>query len=219
MKKITIKRGLVVLSTTAVMVGAVGFSASSASSTSKTAMTVKYEVTQKQKEAYYKEYGEIIKKVNEANPGKELTLVPFKEFKEEDWVTPEQFEKIAVKRVKMEFSLSKGNDNEIYSISTVTKTKSTTISSYGVSRSINVIGDFTTSYDQDRRRSFFVMCNSITTKLEGTGSWSVSKIKKELTDNERTCAVTIIGEYGLNGISSSHRISQEFYCNADGSVG
>ncbi|UNL87559.1 hypothetical protein [Priestia koreensis] len=219
MKKIgTFKKGLFAISATAITLGALGAGAASASTAPKTAVTQKHELTQKQKEGYYKKYAEIIKAVNAANPGKELTLVPFKQFKQEDWVTPEQFKKIATERVNMKLSVSKGS-NKTYSMSSVTKTKSKTISSHGVSRSINVTGNFNTSYDQDRRRNFFVSCNSITTKLEGTGSWSVSGTTKELIDSGRTYAITIGGKYTLNGISSSHQLSLEFYCNADGSVG
>ncbi|MFM1653177.1 hypothetical protein ACI7RC_13860 [Brevibacillus sp. B_LB10_24] len=56
------------------------------------------ELTQKQKEDYYKQYVEIAAQVDAEYPGKDLTVVPIDEFKPEDWIEPEEFRKICIAR-------------------------------------------------------------------------------------------------------------------------
>ncbi|MFT9849908.1 putative periplasmic lipoprotein [Aneurinibacillus sp. REN35] len=61
------------------------------------------ELTQEQKEDYYKQYVEIVEKVN-SDYDKDLELIPLEEFKPEEWVTPEDFEQIATDRATIEFT-------------------------------------------------------------------------------------------------------------------
>lgn len=64
---------------------------------------VPLELTQEQKEEYYKQYEEIVRKVNsEYNQDLELGLL--EDFKPEEWVTPAGFEHIVTDMATMEFT-------------------------------------------------------------------------------------------------------------------
>lgn len=64
-------------------------------------------LTQEQKEDYHKQYAKIIERVNTEYPDANLELVSLNEFKEEDWVEPEEFRQIAIDRTKLEFVVEK----------------------------------------------------------------------------------------------------------------
>jgi hypothetical protein len=59
------------------------------------------ELTQKQKEDYYKQYVELAAQVTAENPGTNLSVVPIDEFK--DWVEPEEFKKRLIDRANLKF--------------------------------------------------------------------------------------------------------------------
>ena len=69
------------------------------------------DLTQEQKEAYHKQYVEIIEEVNAEYPDADLGILPLNEFGEEDWVQPEEFRQIAIDRTQLEFIVEK---NVIY---------------------------------------------------------------------------------------------------------
>lgn len=60
-------------------------------------------LTQKQKKEYYKQYEEIVRKVN-SKYDEDLELGPFEDFKPEEWVTPEDFRQIVIDMATMEFT-------------------------------------------------------------------------------------------------------------------
>ena len=59
---------------------------------------VPLELTKEQKEDYYKQYVEIVEEVMRECAYTTMEVVPFDEFKEEDWVDPEEFRQMAVDR-------------------------------------------------------------------------------------------------------------------------
>lgn len=61
-------------------------------------------LTQEQKEEYYKQYVEIIEKINAEGGINHLEVVPINEFKPEDWVDPETFIQLAIERANAEFT-------------------------------------------------------------------------------------------------------------------
>ncbi|PLR95784.1 hypothetical protein [Bacillus sp. T33-2] len=67
-------------------------------------------LTQEQKEDYYKQYAKIIEQVNLEYSDTQLELVPLNEFKEEEWVEPDEFRRIASDMATMEFTSSFGGD-------------------------------------------------------------------------------------------------------------
>ncbi|MCM3317497.1 hypothetical protein M3603_12755 [Rummeliibacillus stabekisii] len=60
-------------------------------------------LTQEQKKEYYKQYEEILKKVN-SEYEEDLELSPLEAFKSEEWVTPEDFEQIAIDMATLKFT-------------------------------------------------------------------------------------------------------------------
>ena len=68
---------------------------------------VPLELTKEQKEDYYKQYVEIVEEVIREYSDTTMEVVPFDEFKEEDWVEPEEFRQIAIDRTQLEFVVEK----------------------------------------------------------------------------------------------------------------
>ncbi|MEH7238085.1 hypothetical protein [Bacillus sp. JJ1562] len=62
------------------------------------------DLTQEQKEDYYKQYVEIVKEINAKEGTNHLEVVHIDEFKPEDWVEPEQFRQLAEDRATWEFT-------------------------------------------------------------------------------------------------------------------
>lgn len=66
---------------------------------------VPLELTKEQKEDYYQQYVEIVEEINAEGNGKyTLEVEPFDEFKEEDWIDPEEFRQMAEDRATWEFT-------------------------------------------------------------------------------------------------------------------
>ncbi|MED4402051.1 hypothetical protein [Metabacillus fastidiosus] len=61
------------------------------------------ELTQEQKEDYYKQYQQIVNEINSREPKSTLELVPFEGFKSEDFIEPAEFKKFAIERSNWEF--------------------------------------------------------------------------------------------------------------------
>ena len=62
------------------------------------------DLTQEQKEDYYKQYVEIVKEINAEEGKNHLEVGPIDKFKPEDWVEPEIFRQIAEDRATWEFT-------------------------------------------------------------------------------------------------------------------
>lgn len=63
------------------------------------------ELTHIQKESYYKQYTTIIEDTNSEFPDADLELVPFEEFKSEEWVKPDEFRLIAIDMATQEWEM------------------------------------------------------------------------------------------------------------------
>lgn len=63
------------------------------------------ELTQNQKAAYYKRYATIIEDINLEVPDADLELVPFEEFKSDEWVTLDNFRQIAMDMATTEWKM------------------------------------------------------------------------------------------------------------------
>ena len=62
------------------------------------------QLPQEEREAYYKQYVEIVEEVNAEHSNADLEVVPLNEFAEEDWVEPEKFRQLAIERANLEFT-------------------------------------------------------------------------------------------------------------------
>lgn len=61
------------------------------------------DLSEQQKLKYYKQYKEIVEEINSGNPNATLELVPFEEYKSEDYVELSEFKKYATERASVNF--------------------------------------------------------------------------------------------------------------------
>lgn len=171
------------------------------------------ELSQDQKDAYYKQYVEIVKEVVSEHPGVSLEVAPAEEFQPEDWVDPAIFKKIAEERASAKFVVT---DNKGFSVmSTASASKTATLNSNGASVTLTINGSFETSLAGGRQ--VFSGINSITSSTN-KGSWTQTGYEYDLYDASRTYGITVGGKVTLNGLTSSHNVFVEFYCGATGVV-
>ena len=170
-------------------------------------------LTPQQKNQYYEQYAVIIKTINKKYQNAELELIEQKNFKENDWVTPKRFQKIADQRVQVEFgSTFDFSEKEAFS-----KTK--TIHAKGTSVAISITGTFDTALREEAGRQVFDTVTSITSKpLSSKGTWRQLGYTAILMDGGRAYDVSVGGEFIQHGISSKHNIPLEFYCSAEGAI-
>ncbi len=186
-----------------------------ATNTTKNVKSISVEsLSEQQKEDYYKEYVEIIKEVVVQHPEVSMEIVPFDKFVEKDWVTPEKFRQLAIERINLNFS--KNLVQSVPSTPSTTATKSRTLNAKDVIGTLNITGSFQTQLEGSRQ--MFAGINSLTSKTT-SGSWTQTGYTPELIDGGRTYAIYVGGKYTLNGITTSHNVYMEFYCNSFGSVG
>jgi hypothetical protein len=178
------------------------------------------ELTQKQKEDYYKQYVEIVAEVAAENPGVNISLVPIDEFKPEDWVKPEEFKKYVIDRANATIIVEPQKLDGITPYSGVGATKIATIKIGSTTRSISVTGSFETQYSDIHKRQLFSGVRSITSKVASEGgTWTQTGYEASLIDGGRTYVIIVGGKYTQSGVTTTHLIDVEFYCGAYGSVG
>lgn len=178
------------------------------------------ELSKEQKLEYYKQYEEIVSKINSGNPNSSLELGPFADFTSEDFIKPSEFKKYAIERSNIEFNIVSDSNTGITPFSTAYSSKEKTVKSNGTSVGVTIKGSFDTQYSNVHKRQMFSGINSITTKTS-KGKWTKSTssgYSARLLDGGRTYEVTVSGKITINNLSSSHNIVVEFYCNANGSV-
>lgn len=175
-------------------------------------------LTKKQKEAYYKQYVEIIKEVVAGHPGVEMEVVPFDQYAETDWITPEEFRKLAIDRANLKFGDFRASSSSgPVTLATISKTKSVDFDAKGVAVSLSITGSFETGYNSSLRRQVFTGINSVTSRAS-SGSWTQTGYTPSRIDGGRTYAIYVGGKYVLNSISSTHNLYVEFYCDEKGGI-
>lgn len=173
------------------------------------ASAVSLEMTQKQKESYYKQYANIIEKVN-SDQDADLELVPIEDFKPDEWIEPQEFEKIATDMAELDFVLEPNGDELLH-----TKVFSTSIN--GKTVSININGNFNTNLFEPADRQIFESIDSITSSSNDL-SWEQTGYTARLFDLGRSYVIDIGGEFTYNGITGYRGIYVEFYCSATGAI-
>lgn len=173
------------------------------------ASAVSLEMTQKQKESYYKQYANIIEKVN-SDQDADLELVPIEDFKPDEWIEPQEFEKIAIDMAEFDFVLEPNGDELLH-------TKVFTTSINGKTLSININGNFNTNLFEPADRQIFESIDSITSSSNDL-SWKQTGYTARLSDLGRSYVIDIGGEFTYNGITGYRGIYVEFYCSATGAI-
>lgn len=127
------------------------------------------DLTQEQKEKYYKEYISIVEKVN-TEYNADFVIEPITKFLDEYWVEVKDFEEMLKERINVSFIVSKNND--IYNPSLVPKTVEIhTGSNVAI---LHFEGSFETQLNSNTPdgRQLFSSMNSISSEIEnGSGNW------------------------------------------------
>ncbi|MGE7623724.1 hypothetical protein ACQKMD_11840 [Viridibacillus sp. NPDC096237] len=190
---------------------------------SASASDIQVDLTQQQKEEYYKQYAEIITEVNSEQSEADLELVPFD--KVTDWFKPDEFREIAKERATLQFVYDvKGLEAtkptkglSALGAGTASATKSKGFNARGTSVTLSVTGIFYTEYYDLYKRQLFSGIKSVSSR-SNKGSWSQSGWEYTSMDMGTTYSLTTSGRLEYNNITSSHHVAIEFYCTATGGV-
>lgn len=174
------------------------------------------------KAEYYKEYQAIIQRLA-GESEMEIGLLPASEFAEEDWRSPEEFEKMARQLMKAEIADCENEEVEgellfaARSSVSAAKSKSFTWGDGAYSCTIRVSASFKTQYNAGRQ--YISSVSSISSqKTGGVGTWSPIGSDYRLLDSGRTAEVTVSGQISYAGVYATKILPVEFYCNANGGI-
>ena len=173
-----------------------------------------------QKSVYYEEYKKIVEEVS-SDTDAELTLLPAEDFADEDWRTPDEFEKIVRAFATAEIAVNKNDD--------ITDLASETRYAVAASKNVSFIvennadvtikikADFSTQYHAGRQYVSSVS-NISSSKAIDTGTWQQVGSDYLLLDAGRTAQISVSGNLSYGGVSQEKIITVEFYCSAAGGV-
>jgi hypothetical protein len=176
------------------------------------------ELTQTEKEVLYDQYVEIVAEIESERDGVILEVAPMELFSDEDWITPEKFKQLAIDRANISVEIVPQDANVITPFSTATASKSKTISSSELTRTVTARGSFETGYNSTAGRQVFTGINSLTSSMSGTGKWEQTGYTPSRIDGGRTYTIALSGKFTINGLVSGHHLYYEFYCNPTGGV-
>ena len=170
-----------------------------------------------QKSVYYEEYKKIVEEVS-SDTDVELTLLPAEDFADEDWRTPDEFEKIVKAFAMAEIAVNKMADlvSETRYAVTASKNVSFTVENTA-DIMIKIKADFSTQYHAERQYISMVS-NISSSKATDTGTWQETGSNYLLIDAGRTAQISVSGNISYGGVSQEKIITVEFYCGATGGV-
>jgi hypothetical protein len=184
------------------------------------------ELTQEQKEDYYKQYVEIIEKAMEKKTGLSTEIGPIEGFKESDWKEPQAFEKMIQTGVEAFLATER---ETLASVSTDLKpavtnpngetTKAKYLYFPDILEKIEVTAIFDTQLDEDKSRQLFSKVDAISTKIVSSpGKWEQTFQKATLLDGGRTYRIYIEGIFDLNNLTFEKAFTIEFQCDEFGNI-
>ena len=173
-----------------------------------------------QKSEYYEQYKKIVEEVS-SDTDVELTLLSAEDFADEDWRTPDEFEKIVRAFATAEIAVDKNDDIA----DLVSETRYAVAASKNVSFTvedtadimIKIKADFSTQYHAERQYISMVS-NISSSKATDTGTWQQTGSNYLLIDAGRTAQISVSGNLSYGGVSQEKIITVEFYCGATGGV-
>lgn len=171
------------------------------------------ELTQEQKESYYKEYVNILEKTN-AKYDSDVKILPIEELKATDWVSTEEFSEIAEGMATAVWGEVPSKEISPYAASTGSKTVGTRLK--GKDINVTVKGSFNTILVNDRQ-VFSPFINSITSS-SNIGDWDQIDYTPSLIDGNRTMNVDVSGKWTYNSLYDTTIVSVSFYCSSSGSI-
>lgn len=183
-------------------------------------------LTDEEKRQYYEQYLEIIDRAMQKKVGLSFGVSPIEEFKDEYWITPQQFENdveswleehLATEREKIDNMLI--TPEPVITNADGSTTKTTYIYFPDILKTIEVTGYFETQYNEIYDRQLFIKADKISTKLAyPRGTWEQTSYRVSLIDGGRTYSIRIEGNFDYNGLHFEKAFTIEFNCDVNGKI-
>jgi len=183
-------------------------------------------LTDEEKRQYYEQYLEIIERAMQKKTGLSFGVVPIEEYKDEYWITPQQFENdveswleehLATEREKIDNMLI--TPEPVITNTDGSTTKTTYIYFPDILKTIEVTGHFETQYNEVYDRQLFIKADNISTKLAyPRGTWEQTSYRVSLIDGGRTYSIRIEGNFDYNGLHFEKAFTIEFNCDVNGKI-
>ncbi|MGX1984173.1 hypothetical protein EDD69_1341 [Thermolongibacillus altinsuensis] len=194
--------------------------------TVETASAVTLDLTQEQKEEYYKQYVQIVDKAMEKKPGISIELSPMEDFPLEAWIEPKEFEARIQDMVEQHLETERKKLNALSSTTKEAVTnlngetsKTTYIYVPDTIWQIEVTGKFETQYNPYNGRQLFANADNISSKvISSFATWEQTSYEASLIDGGRTYSIRIEGVLSLSGVSFEKAFTIEFHCNEVGKI-
>jgi hypothetical protein len=194
--------------------------------TVETASAVTLDLTQEQKEEYYKQYVEIVDKAMEKKIGINIELSPMEDFPLEAWVEPKEFEARIQDMVEQHLAREREMLNALSSTTKEAVTnfngetsKTTYIYVTDTTWQIEVTGKFETQYNPYNDCQLFANVDNISSKvISSFATWEQTSYEASLIDGGRTYSIRIEGVLSLHGVSFEKAFTIEFHCDEVGKI-
>jgi len=183
-------------------------------------------LTDEEKRQYYEQYLEIIERAMQKKTGLSFGVVPIEEYKDEYWITPQQFENdveswleehLATEREKIDNMLI--TPEPVITNTDGSTTKTTYIYFPDILKTIEVTGHFETQYNEVYDRKLFIKADNISTKLAyPRGTWEQTSYRVSLIDGGRTYSIRIEGNFDYNGLHFEKAFTIDFNCDVNGKI-
>lgn len=183
-------------------------------------------LTDEEKIQYYEQYLEIIERAMQKKTGLSFGVVPIEEYKDEYWITPQQFENdveswleehLATEREKIDNMLI--TPEPVITNTDGSTTKTTYIYFPDILKTIEVTGHFETQYNEVYDRQLFIKADNISTKLAyPRGTWEQTSYRVSLIDGGRTYSIRIEGNFDYNGLHFEKAFTIDFNCDVNGKI-
>ncbi|MCP1356226.1 hypothetical protein [Aneurinibacillus migulanus] len=183
------------------------------------------ELTQKEKEDYYKQYIEIVEQVMQKKIGINIKVPPMEQFQSKDWIEPKAYETMVQNMVDRYLTVERETLNAVSPTTNKVVTNlngETTTTAYiyipDITCEIEVTGKFETQYNAYHDRQLFKLENISTQAASSVGTWEQTSYEASLIDGGLTYSIRIEGIYSLNGLSLEKAFTIEFHCNEFGKI-
>jgi len=183
-------------------------------------------LTDEEKRQYYEQYLEIIDRAMQKKTGLSFGVVPIEEYKDEYWITPQQFENdvqswleehLATEREKIDNMLI--TPEPVITNADGSTTKTTYIYFPNLLKTIEVTGYFETQYNEVSKRQLFKSVDNISTTLTyPKGDWVQTSYNVFLIDGGRTYRIRIEGYFDYVGLHYEKAFTIEFNCDGNGKI-
>lgn len=190
------------------------------------ASAAQLELTQQQKEEYYKRYVDAVEWLNEQKVGLHMEVSPIEQFEDGWWRDPEIFEKEIratveehlAKELEMKQSLSEEEKEAKLQVDGKIAKKAYMYMSETIAV-VKVAANFDTQYSETHDRQMFSGIDNITTESGNTfDTWEQTSVEVSLIDGGRTYSIDIEGIATNGGMTFEKAFTIEFRCDQFGNI-